>query len=261
MLADGAWSTLLRRARLSRVTALGLSAFLFLSAADAAPSRDRHARGPRPSKVVARANPDTTTHHSISDRLRGDDRLARRARTEVRASQRSAGLLWPVHGRVTSRFGERRLWARHGGVDIKAPRGAPIRAAAAGTVVFSGRQSSYGRVIKIAHPDGRTTVYAHNHTNLVRTGDRVKAGAVIGTVGRTGRATANHVHFEVRRGARGQDPLPQLAAAPPSRAKATGSGKVARTPAQPGTKVASPGARPGTSATQPGTRVASATGR
>jgi murein DD-endopeptidase MepM/ murein hydrolase activator NlpD len=237
--ADASSRTLLRRARLGRVVALGLSAFLFLSAADAAPSGDRHARAPRPSKAVTPAEPDAATRYSISDRLRSDDPVARRARTEVRANRRSAGLLWPVHGRVTSRFGERRLWARHHGVDIKAARGTPIRAAAAGTVVFSGRQSSYGRMIKITHPDGRTTIYAHNHTNLVRTGDRVKAGAIIGTVGRTGRATANHVHFEVRRGARPQDPLPQLAAAPPSRAKDTGSRKVARTPAQPPTRVAS----------------------
>jgi murein DD-endopeptidase MepM/ murein hydrolase activator NlpD len=259
--ADGSSRRWSRRSRLGRVVPLGLSAFLFLSAADAAPSRDRQTRAPRPSKMVTRAEPDAATRHSISDRLRGDDRGGRRPRTEVRANRRSAGLLWPVDGRVTSRFGERRLWARHGGVDIKAPRGTPIRAAAAGTVVFSGRQSSYGRMIKIAHPDGRTTLYAHNHTNLVRTGDRVKAGAIIGTVGRTGRATANHVHFEVRRGARAQDPLPQLAAAPPSLAKDTGSRKVARTEARPGTKVANSGAQPATSVTEPGTRVASATGR
>ena len=261
MYADGSSRTLFRRSRLGRVAALGLSAFLFLSTADAAPSRDRHAREPRPSTAVTRAEPDSATRHSLSDRLRSDDPVARRGRTEVRANRRSAGLLWPVDGRVTSRFGERRLWARHHGVDIKAPRGTPIRAAAAGTVVFSGRQSSYGRVIKITHPDGRTTLYAHNHTNLVRTGDRVKAGAVIGTVGRTGRATANHVHFEVRRGARAQDPLPQLAAAPPSRPKDAGSRKVARTEARPRAKVASSGAQPGTSVTEPGTRVASATGR
>jgi murein DD-endopeptidase MepM/ murein hydrolase activator NlpD len=224
--AAGSSRTSIRRARLGRLAALGLSAFLFLSTAGTA-------------KMVTRAELDPAARPSISDRLRSGERVAHRGRVEVRAPRRSTGLLWPVDGRVTSRFGERRLWARHGGVDIKAPRGTPIRAAAAGAVVFSGRQSSYGRVVKIAHPDGRTTVYAHNHTNLVRTGDRVKAGAIIGTVGRTGRATANHVHFEVRRGARSQDPLPQLATASPARAKDTGARKVAKTGAQPGTRVAS----------------------
>jgi murein DD-endopeptidase MepM/ murein hydrolase activator NlpD len=127
---------------------------------------------------------------------------------EVNSRPDRVGFMWPVRGSVTSRFGRRGLWGWHRGVDIKAPKGTPIRAAAAGTVVFSGRQSSYGRVIKIAHPSGLSTVYAHNNANSVKAGDRVKAGAVIGTVGRTGHATTNHLHFEIRRQGRAQDPLP-----------------------------------------------------
>ncbi len=123
----------------------------------------------------------------------------------------------PVQGHVTSRFGRRALWSWHRGVDIKAPRGAPIRAAAAGTVVFSGRQSGYGRVIKIAHPDRFTTVYAHNQRNLVSVGDRVRSGTVIGTVGSTGRATGNHVHFEIRRQGLAQNPGAFLARPQPER--------------------------------------------
>jgi len=115
-----------------------------------------------------------------------------------------------VAGSVTSRFGRRGLWSWHQGVDIKAPRGAPIHSAAAGTVIFSGRQSSYGRVIKIEHPDGLTTIYAHNSANFVKVGDRVKGGALIGAVGRTGHATTNHLHFEVRRHGVAHDPLTLL---------------------------------------------------
>ena len=96
--------------------------------------------------------------------------------------------IWPVRGSVISRFGSRRLSGWHSGVDIKAPPGTPIRAAAPGTVTFSGRQSSYGRTIKIAHANGLSTVYAHNSANFVKAGDPVKAGTPIGTVGRTGRA-------------------------------------------------------------------------
>ena len=128
----------------------------------------------------------------------------------VSAQADEPGLIWPVQGAVTSPFGERRFLHRHRGVDIKAPKGTPIRAAAAGTVVFSGRQSSYGRVIRISHPNGLSTVYAHNSVNFVKVGERVKAGALIGAVGRTGHATANHVHFEVRRQGRAKDPLPLL---------------------------------------------------
>jgi len=128
--------------------------------------------------------------------------------------QEQQGLRWPVQGKVTSRFGPRGFFHLHRGVDIKAPKGTPVHAAASGTVAFSGRQSSYGRVIKIDHPNGLRTVYAHNSSNFVSAGQRVKAGAVIGAVGQTGRATTNHLHFEVRRQGVARDPLPLLRAGP-----------------------------------------------
>ena len=120
------------------------------------------------------------------------------------------GFIWPVRGSVISRFGSRRFAGWHHGVDIKAPPGTPIRAAAPGTVTFSGRQSSYGRTVKIAHANGLSTVYAHNSANFVKAGDPVKAGTPIGTVGRTGRATTSHVHFEIRRKGVAKNPLPLL---------------------------------------------------
>ncbi|HTY80331.1 MAG TPA: M23 family metallopeptidase [Candidatus Bathyarchaeia archaeon] len=129
--------------------------------------------------------------------------------------QEQQGLVWPVQGKVTSRFGPRGFFrVQHRGVDIKAPKGTPVRAAAAGRVTFSGRQSSYGRVIKIDHPNGLRTIYAHNSRNFVKTGDRVKAGAIIAAVGQTGRATTNHLHFEVRRHGVARDPLPLLRSKP-----------------------------------------------
>jgi murein DD-endopeptidase MepM/ murein hydrolase activator NlpD len=107
-------------------------------------------------------------------------------------------LSWPLEGAIASGFGKRgRGW--HAGIDIRAEAGTPILAAAAGTVVFSGWAAFYGRVVKIQHSDGFMTVYAHNNENLVEPGDVVAAGAVIATVGRSGRASAEHLHFEVRR--------------------------------------------------------------
>lgn len=104
---------------------------------------------------------------------------------------------WPVDGQVVSPFGRRRQgW--HAGMDIKAEIGAPILAAATGTVISSGQERAYGRVIRLEHDDGFVTVYAHNLENLVEVGDRVSAGTIIGTVGRTGRATGPHLHFEIR---------------------------------------------------------------
>ena len=113
---------------------------------------------------------------------------------------------WPAEGPVTSTFGRRRS-AWHRGIDIKAERGTPVWAAAAGVVLVSRVEPRYGRVIKLAHPYGIVTVYAHNEQNLVRAGDRVAAGETIATVGKTGRATADHVHFEIRRDGRAYNPL------------------------------------------------------
>jgi len=127
-----------------------------------------------------------------------------------------AEFMWPVDGPVASGFGRRGFWGWHSGVDIKAHQGKPIRAAAPGTVLFSGWQSSYGRVIKVAHPGGFSTVYAHNLKNFVNAGDRVETGTVIGAVGRTGHATGDHLHFEILRRGRAQNPLPLLARREPT---------------------------------------------
>ena len=104
---------------------------------------------------------------------------------------------WPVDGRVISPFG-RRHGGWHAGMDIKAEMGAPVLAAASGVVTSSGRERAYGRIVRIEHDSGFTTVYAHNLENLVEVGDRVSAGTIIATVGRSGRASAPHLHFEVR---------------------------------------------------------------
>lgn len=115
-------------------------------------------------------------------------------------------LLWPLEGPVSSSYGRRRRsW--HKGIDIKAEVGTPIQAAAAGIVIFSGWERLYGRVVKVEHDHAFVTVYAHNLQNLVETGDQIVQGQVIGTVGRTGRATTAHLHFEVRNNGRFFNPL------------------------------------------------------
>lgn len=117
-------------------------------------------------------------------------------------------LLWPVKGGVlTSRFGTRN-GKNHHGIDIGARRGTPIRAAERGTVEFSGwGPTGYGLMIIIKHPGKLTTVYAHNSRNLVRKGNRVKRGQRIARVGKTGRASGPHVHFEVRNDTHPKNPL------------------------------------------------------
>jgi murein DD-endopeptidase MepM/ murein hydrolase activator NlpD len=118
----------------------------------------------------------------------------------------SPAFVWPVEGPVSSTFGRRRSgW--HRGIDIKADQGAVVFAAAAGVVVTSAVEPRYGRVVKIEHDDGYVTVYAHNEENLVQAGMRVAPGDPIATIGRTGRATAHHLHFEIRRNGAVYNPL------------------------------------------------------
>jgi murein DD-endopeptidase MepM/ murein hydrolase activator NlpD len=128
---------------------------------------------------------------------------------------------WPVDGPIASTFG-RRASGWHAGVDIQADLGTPVKAAAAGTVIVSSWERYYGNMIKVQHAGGFISVYAHTLENLVDVGDQVEAGGVIATVGRSGHASACHLHFEIRRDGLAYNPLhlleardaPVLASAP-----------------------------------------------
>jgi murein DD-endopeptidase MepM/ murein hydrolase activator NlpD len=131
-----------------------------------------------------------------------------RERTEWIASQPS---IVPVRGIFTSYFGNRKdpLTGRpafHGGVDISAPSGKEVLAAADGIVVASGRNSNLGRSVRLSHGYGVTTIYGHLKELKVAPGQRVTRGDVIGTVGNSGRATGYHLHYEVRIANKPQDP-------------------------------------------------------
>jgi lipoprotein NlpD len=123
----------------------------------------------------------------------------------------NAPLRWPVAApRLSSPFGKR--WGKdHDGIDMAAPIGTSVYAAAAGNVIYSGDQvRGYGNMVVLRHTDGLVTVYAHNSLLLVHSGDKVVAGQEIARVGDTGRSTGPHLHFEVRRGDNPQDPMPFL---------------------------------------------------
>ncbi|MCD8318411.1 MAG: M23 family metallopeptidase [Paraprevotella sp.] len=110
---------------------------------------------------------------------------------------REKRLAYPLPGaKVISPYGGKRK--NHTGTNLKTRPKDKIRAVFDGVVRFSGKYSAYGNMIVVRHANGLETCYAHNARNLVETDDRVKAGDVIATVGRTGRATTEHCHFEVR---------------------------------------------------------------
>jgi murein DD-endopeptidase MepM/ murein hydrolase activator NlpD len=121
-------------------------------------------------------------------------------------------------GRISSGFGNRidpftnRL-ARHTGVDLPAPYGAPIHASAGGRVRFAGIRSAYGRTVEIDHGNGLVTRYGHASKLFVRAGDVVLPGQRIAAVGSTGRSTGPHVHFEVIRNGAQVEPRLYLARA------------------------------------------------
>lgn len=116
----------------------------------------------------------------------------------------STAWAYPLPGaRVISPYGGKR---RHSGVDLKTRPNDEIVAAFDGKVVASGPFSGYGNCIRIKHAYGFETLYSHQSKNLVKVGQKVKAGEVIGLTGRTGRATTEHLHFEVSFGGRRLNP-------------------------------------------------------
>jgi murein DD-endopeptidase MepM/ murein hydrolase activator NlpD len=124
----------------------------------------------------------------------------------------AAPSLQPVNGYITAGYGRRddpfdpSLQERHPGVDISAPLGSKIIAPADGTVIFAGQRAGYGNIIVIDHKFGMTTRYAHLQSMDVKVGQLVARGDIIGYVGRSGRTTGPHLHYEVWQNGRCLDP-------------------------------------------------------
>ncbi|MEG2183254.1 MAG: peptidoglycan DD-metalloendopeptidase family protein [Cloacibacillus sp.] len=148
-------------------------------------------------------------------RITTKTRNGTRSRTVSISRATVRGFGWPVFGQISSSFGWRRSpFGRrrvfHSGLDIRAPRGSIIRAAAGGVVVHSGWMGGYGKAIVISHSNGMTTLYGHCSKLVARRGATVTRGQTVALVGSTGRSTGNHVHFEVRVSGAPRNPLKHL---------------------------------------------------
>ena len=123
--------------------------------------------------------------------------------------------LWPVNGRILSRFGEREdpfsgEGAVHTGVDISADMGTPVHAAADGIVFHAQYDGGYGRMVVVDHGNGMQTWYAHLSRIEVIPGQEIRRGEIVGYSGATGKVTSPHLHFEVRLGGTAVNPYPYL---------------------------------------------------
>ena len=156
-------------------------------------------------KIALKKNENISFLHNeakkdIKNKLKTDKKRNKKRKTPKKEKYKkvnSKDYILPLKGTITSGFGLRH-GRMHKGIDIATPMGTPIKAVADGKVVFAGIQNGYGNVIIISHKNNVMTVYAHNERNLVRLSDTVKKGQPIATVGKTGRATGPHLHFEFR---------------------------------------------------------------
>jgi murein DD-endopeptidase MepM/ murein hydrolase activator NlpD len=198
----------------SRYAVVGLSAFVgagavALGAAHVLP--DAKAVNP---KILARLA-DSSTTKALAERDAGADR-ASRGENRVAAAKadpdKAAQDVWllPLDDYAfTSPYGVR--WGKlHAGVDLAAPEGTPYKAVHAGVVTAAGYNGGYGYAITIKQADGVEVIYAHSRRLLVKAGDKVTAGQVIGEVGNTGYSYGTHLHLEVHQNGAPTDPIPFL---------------------------------------------------
>ena len=225
----------LSAAELARVNGLGDASAATAGARLFIPGEVRPAEPPSPAAAPARV---AATDEVETDEVEADEggtsetsaEPPEEARAQHLAQQRQVlgkaatllasydpgaqGFSWPLTGALTSGFGRRNISVGgntfHGGIDLRAARGAPVGASRSGTVSRAGWGGAYGYVVYVDHPDGSQTRYAHLDDILVSVGERVRQGERVGLVGSTGASTGPHLHFEIRFGGSAVNPLDYL---------------------------------------------------
>ncbi|MCL5071572.1 MAG: M23 family metallopeptidase, partial [Actinobacteria bacterium] len=163
-------------------------------------------------ETVPAAVEQTGQESSIVDDTSGDASIINGEGADNIKSFEGGLFITPANGKLGSPFGERihpetKAKEFHKGIDIEANNGDPIKASQSGDVLVSGVEKSYGKYIKIRHPDGYVTVYAHCSQLIAKKGQKVKKGDIIAKVGDTGSSTGPHLHFEIWKDGKPQNPL------------------------------------------------------
>ncbi len=179
---------------------------------DEAEARYAHLRGMLGANVVPPARGDSVPRAASEERLYVGPPMFARAPDAARGADSSGPTIpsrWPLTVRSyrTRGLASGDSLERHAGLDLAVPVGSDVRASGGGRVGQTGSDSAYGLFVMLLHPDGYQTMYGHLSRVLVRRGDRVREGQVIALTGNSGRSTAPHLHFEVRRDGRSVDPL------------------------------------------------------
>ena len=121
------------------------------------------------------------------------------------------GFTWPVRGKVLSSYGGKSAGLKNDGINIAAPRGAPVVAAENGVVAYAGNElRGFGNLLLLKHSGGWITAYAHNETLLVKRGDKIRKGQTIAKVGSSGSVQKPQLHFELRKGKKAINPIKHL---------------------------------------------------
>lgn len=160
--------------------------------------------------VIYRSKHHSSAAQKALDKALTTPRLTQQAEVKKEVKKplvASKSFIWPLQGKVVSRFGPKKAGVVNEGINIAADSGEPVKAAANGVVAYAGDKiHGYGNMVLVKHPGGKTTTYAHLDEIKVKKGQQIDQGDTVGTVGSTGNVPSPQLHFAIRQGVKAVNP-------------------------------------------------------